>query len=71
MLSQTKSLRVIYLPIPELFVELLNKLQEANKFLVQPIVAASANDAIRYKQFFFKFLEWIQLKFLLFHTNGF
>ena len=47
MLSQTKSLRVIYLPLPDLFVKFLNKLQEANKFLVQPIVAASANDAIR------------------------
>ena len=57
MLSQTKTLRDIYLPIPDLFVKFSNKLQEVNKFLVQLIVAASANDAIRYKQNFFQISE--------------
>ena len=49
--------RDIHLPYRDVIVHYLNKVQETNEFLEEPIVVSSAIDVIRIKQQFFGSIE--------------
>ena len=67
--SKIKNPRDFHLPIQDIFVHFLKKLQGANEFLEQPIVVDTVNVELRGKQRFLKLLKWIRLKDLIFHTT--
>ena len=59
---QTKDPRGILLPLHDVVEHFLNKLQEANDFLKQPIVVLSADDGLRNKEQFFETSEVDKIK---------
>ena len=65
-----KTFRDIFWPIQDVIVDFLNKLQEANKILGQPVVVSSVIDEFRNKQSFSKLVKLKMLKDLIVHTTG-